>query len=458
VIERVAKVLHRYNMLRRGSRVGVAVSGGADSVCLLHVLEDLAPEFDWALTVLHVNHGLRGEESAADERFVTELAARLSLPVIVCSARIPAGENIEQAARDLRLSFFRRAMEETPLDAVATGHTADDQAETVLFRFLRGSGGAGLSGIRPVTAEGLIRPLIGCDHAATEGYLRERGIEWREDSSNQSREFARNRIRRDLLPMLERDWNPALRQMLVRTADWARAEEEYWSAEIARLEGEFFRDDAGAVLVQVGDLRALPVAVARRLVRRAMERVKGDLRGVEFVHVEAVMGLMESVEGHGRVQAAGLDILRSFDWVRFFSLGEYSLEGRNYEAPAVVPGVTLIPSARVSLVMELLEKKESISDLRNVYNSGSWLDSDRLSGDLRLRNWRPGDQYRREGALQAEKIKSLFQSARVPIWERRHWPVLTDGANIVWSRRFGAAADFAADAGSKRILLVRESK
>ncbi len=369
MIERVAKVMHRYNMLPRGSRLGVAVSGGADSVSLMHVLRELAGEFDARLTVLHVNHELRGEESAADERFVKELAARLGLPALVCAAPVPPGENLEQAARDLRLGFFRRAMAETPLDAVATGHTADDQAETVLFRFLRGSGGAGLSGIRPVTAEGLVRPLIECGRAETEGYLRQRGIAWREDSSNQGLQFARNRIRRELLPMFERDWNPGLRETLVRTADWARAEEEYWAAEIGRLAGEVLREDAGAVMMRVADLRALPAAAGRRLVRRAMERVKGDLRGVEFAHVEAVMRLTESVEGSGRVQAAGLDILRSFDWVRFFELGEYSLEGRNYEAQAAVPGVTQIPSAHVSVVMELLEKKESISDFAYVYNS-----------------------------------------------------------------------------------------
>jgi tRNA(Ile)-lysidine synthase len=190
-----------------------------------------------------------------------------------------------------------------------------------------------------------------------------------------------------------------------------------------------------------------------------MEQVKGDLRGVGFAHVEAVLALTTSTEGHGRVQTPGLDIFRSFEWLRFGVLGEYSLETRDYETAAALPGLTQIPAAHVAVVMELIDKGETISDSSDVYNSdGSRLDCDRLSGDLRLRNWRPGDQYRPQGALQAEKIKSFFQSARIPIWERRHWPVLTDGPKIVWSRRFGAAAEFAANAGSKRVLLVRESK
>ena len=441
-------------------RLGVAVSGGADSVCLLHLLHSMAAEGDLELTVLHVNHHLRGEESEADVRFVEELAARLGLPCLVHDAPVPENENLEQAARDLRLAFFRAALRELPLDRVATAHTRDDQAETVLFRFLRGSGAAGLSGIRPVTTDGLIRPMLDIDRAEVLGYLRDRGIVWREDSSNRSLAFARNRIRHELLPQLEREWNPALRETLLRTADWARAEELYWEGETERVSSSLFsRDRTGAVLVPAEPLRALPLALARRVVRRAMELVKGDLRGIGFAHVEGVLALTETSEGHGRLQAPDLDIFRSFEWLRFGTLGEYSLATRDYAAPAALPGITRIAAAGVELVLELLEKTETISDLGNVYNSdGDWLDGDRLSGGLLLRNWQPGDQYQPEGTSQPEKIKTMFQSARIPIWERRHWPVLLQGSEIVWSRRFGAASAFTASRGSKRVLLVRESK
>jgi tRNA(Ile)-lysidine synthase len=186
--------------------------------------------------------------------------------------------------------------------------------------------------------------------------------------------------------------------------------------------------------------------------------VKGDLRGIGFAHVEAVLALTETTEGHGRLQAPGLDIFRSFEWLRFGVLGEYSLETRDYAAPAAFPGVTRISHVGLELVLELLEKPETFSDLRNVYNSdGDRLDCDQLSGDLLLRNWQPGDRYRPWGASQPEKIKTFFQAARIPIWERRHWPVLLQGSEIVWSRRFGAASAFAARDGCKRVLLVRES-
>ena len=233
MLSRVAETVRRNRMFERGQNVGVAVSGGADSVCLLHVLLELAPQWNLRLSVLHLNHGLRGEESCQDEQFVRELAARLGLTAVIRSADVPASpDNLEQAARHARLEFFREQISAGSVARVATGHTANDQAETVLFRFLRGSAGAGLAAIRPVTAGGIVRPLLNVNRAEVEGYLRDRAIPWRDDSSNLSRKFARNRIRHELLPRLAAEWNPAIVETLHRTADWALAEEEYWEPEI----------------------------------------------------------------------------------------------------------------------------------------------------------------------------------------------------------------------------------
>src|SRR5579862_2256304 len=160
MLQRAAEVITRYNMFGRDVRVGVGVSGGPDSVCLLHLLTELARDWNLELTVLHLDHGLRGGESRADAEFVRGVAERLGWPALIREARIDPLDNLEQAAREARLAFFREAMRESRLDCVATGHTRDDQAETVLFRFLRGSGTAGLSGIRPVTRDGVVRPLI----------------------------------------------------------------------------------------------------------------------------------------------------------------------------------------------------------------------------------------------------------------------------------------------------------
>ena len=162
LLSRVRETIRRYRMFEPGQHVGVAVSGGADSVCLLHVLRELAPQWDLRLSVLHLNHGLRGEESRQDEQFVRELAARVGLDAKVRAVDVAASpDNLEQAARHARLAFFRERLAAGDVARIATGHTRNDQAETVLFRFLRGSGGAGLAAIRPITADGIVRPLVG---------------------------------------------------------------------------------------------------------------------------------------------------------------------------------------------------------------------------------------------------------------------------------------------------------
>jgi len=461
MLERVAAAISRYAMVQTGQRLGVAVSGGADSVCLLYVLRELAPRWGLRLSVLHLNHRLRGEESRRDADFVAELAAKLGLPAMIGEADVAASPgNLEQAAREARLTFFRDAMGRGAVDRVAVGHTRSDQAETVLFRFLRGAGSAGLAGIRPVTSDGIVRPLLAIGRAEVEEFLRAAGIAWREDSTNQSLDFARNRIRHELLPQLARDWNPAIGETLANTADWALAEEAYWEAEIDRLAAERLSERRGAVLARVEALRDLPLAAARRLVRRAMERVKGDLRGVDFEHIAAVLELAASSEGHGRLQVPGLDIFRSFEWLRIGRPVAGGIEAREYRVPAPVPGVARAPSADVTISLELVENSEptdSTDSVDSVYNGEmGWLDGSRVTGPLELRNWRPGDQYRPVGSAGEAKIKTLFQQARVPIWERRHWPVLTDADSIVWSRRFGPDARVAAGPGCRLLLRVRD--
>jgi tRNA(Ile)-lysidine synthase len=459
MLERVASAISNYRMFQAGEHVGVAVSGGADSVCLLHALRELAPRWDLRLSVLHLNHRLRGEESRRDAEFVADLAAQLGLPAVIREVDVAATPgNLEQAARAARLAFFREAIAGGAVAKVAVGHTRSDQAETVLFRFLRGAGSAGLSGIRPITSDGIVRPLLGVVRAEVEEFLRSRAIAWLEDSTNRSLEFARNRIRHELLPHLAREWNPAIVETLANTADWACAEEEYWEEELDRLAAGRLQDLPGAVLMRVDDLRELPLAAARRLVRRAMERVKGDLRGIDFQHIAAVLDLASSSEGHGRVQAPGLDIFRSFEWLRTARPVADSLASRNYCVTAHLPGVARVPAMGIAVSLELIENSESSGPLDCVYNNSgtSWLDGGKVAGPLQLRNWRPGDQYWPVGSAGGEKIKTLFQEARIPLWERRHWPVLTAGESIVWARKFGPDARVAAGPGCRALIGVRE--
>jgi tRNA(Ile)-lysidine synthase len=338
------------------------------------------------------------------------------------------------------------------------GHTRSDQAETVLFRLLRGTGTTGLAGIRPVTSSGIVRPLIEVERAEVEEHLKARGIRWREDSTNASPRFARNRIRHELLPQLARDWNPEIAAALARTGEQAAADEEYWRREIDRLEAGRLSVEGGAVLLEARELAELPVAVAGRLVRRAIERAKGDLRGIDFCHVEEVLRLAGSEEGRGRVQAHGLEICRSFNQIRLRAASRTE-SNEGYRIAAPVPGVIEIPGAGMAISLELVEKSETSADDGCVYNGGmAWVDWARVAGSLAIRSWVPGDGYQPVSSPGVKKLKTLFQLARIPSWERCHWPVLVDGDAIVWSRRFGAAAGYAAGPRTRTILRIRETE
>jgi tRNA(Ile)-lysidine synthase len=445
VIDRIVSAIGTHK------RIGVAVSGGADSIFLLTALQELG----LAAAILHVNHQLRGPESDADEAFVRALAENSGLPFH--AAALPPGEgNTEQEARRLRYKFFADCIANGRCDSVATGHTLDDQAETVLFRFLRGSGTAGLSGIRPETASGIIRPLLAIRRDDIRAWLTDRGIAWREDRSNANLDYQRNRIRLNILPELSQ-LNPSLPDVLASTAEWARAEEDYWTGELDLLEPLYLTVNPETVLLQIGPFTELPVAIQRRLLRRAIERVRGDLRAIGFHHVEAIRALMATREGSGRIQLPELDVFRSFDQLRLAPQHFDARLERNFCVPLATPGETRVPERLLTIGLELVAPS-------GVYNSDvnalDWAALQRVEpgGSLHLRNWRPGDQMERTGhsGAAAVKIKTLFQEYRIPLWERRRWPVIVSGDLIVWTRRFGAAREFAASAASESILLVRD--
>jgi tRNA(Ile)-lysidine synthase len=474
VTDRVVGIISRYSMFPPCARVGVAVSGGADSVCLLALLHELRGLWNLRITVLHLNHLLRGSESDADQSYVEALADRCGLPLIVQRTDVAAiaedaGENLEQAAREARRAFFRAHIEAGTLDRIALGHTRSDQAETVLFRLLRGAYTTGLAGIRPVTQDGIVRPLLDVDRGEVEHYLREHGIPWREDSSNRDLRFARNRIRHELLPSLSSAWNPALPEILAGHALLAQEDEQYWNREVDRVAPEILRPNSGGdVIASVRQLTSLLPALRRRVIRRAFELVRGDLRRIDFGHVEATLQLAAGDGGHARLQAPGVDVLRSFDWVRFAKPANQPPE-RDFDLALEVPGQVRLPHENVAVCAEIIERQPTNRDT----DSGphvtlkSELDWRRVrtaaeirgnSGNrpLVLRNWRPGDAYQPYGSQHEQKIKALFQSSRVPLWERRHWPVVTAGGRIIWSRRFGPANEFVPSASSDLVLRIEE--
>lgn len=423
-------------MLPADVRVGVAVSGGRDSIALLDVLGMLAPEFRIECVVLHLNHRLRGTESDDDERFVRDVAAQRGLRFLSRAVDLgQASGNLEQAARQARHQFFAEAMRECQLARVATGHTRSDQAETVLFRFLRGAANTGMAGILPITREGLIRPLLECSREEVARFADSRQLAWREDSSNHHRRFSRNRLRHDLIPQLKSEWNPRLDSVLSHSAAVAQEEEAYWAQEVARVLPSLLLSQRPAeVILDAGALFLYPPALRRRLLRAVAP-------SADFNHIEDFLALLR--RGSGSIQLPNLHARLSFGRLRIARPAPRQPLNFTLEVPAEVS----FANRRIVLEREGYNGGESL---------GVSLDWEKLSDPLQLRDWRPGDAYQPVGYGSVHKLHDLFQRARVPYWDRAVWPIMLSEDRIVWASRFGPAAQVAPGAATRSVLTIRE--
>ncbi len=453
VLAAVRGALLRRGMVGQGETVLVGVSGGVDSVVLLHCLHRLAPAMSIRLHVAHLDHGLRGEAGGADAAFVGEMATGLGLPVTL--KRLPPGalahrgRSLQEAARAARYAFFSEAAEKASATRIAVAHTADDVAETVLMNLLRGTGPAGLRGIPPVRNRQVIRPLLTVRRHQVEAYARARRLRFRPDPSNADPRFLRNRIRHRLVPFLEKEFNPRVVECVARAA--ALLEEDH-----AYLDGQA-ASAAGGPPYEAAALRSLPGPVRRRVLLRALRAGLAPGSRVRLEHVLAVEALLKDAGEGGAVRLPGpLEARIRAGRLILGPPGDAGL------APAPLPvGLPLGGEARwgaFRATATLGRQDEDAGTRRGAGHHGCWsvtLDADRLQPPLTLRAWQPGDAYRPAGSPGRRKLQDLFTDAKVPRARRRCLPVLTDAAGVLWVAGFRPDGRVAATAATTRPLTLR---
>lgn len=440
------------SLLRPGLRLAVGLSGGADSVALLCALSERnrekGRELGLVLHAAHLHHGLRGQEADADLEFARALAHKLDIPfhharVDTASEAKVHGESIEEAARRLRYAWFQKLMSESPpraaalhavVDAVATAHTLDDQAETVLAKFLRGAWTEGLSGIHPKleTLEGgkIIRPFLATTRAEIECWLRERNQPWCEDSTNRHLTFTRNRIRHELLPQLE-SWNPRLREHLAQMAELARDEEAAWETELERLApqlilpgspvrggGRAASQDLAIDVIRLGELRP---ALQRRLLRHAADQCGIS---IDFPATESLRQLALTGRASQKLElAGGLHVERTHRELRLTVQPPGSSPANSTkvaaEIPVPIPGEVEVRALGIRLQVELADTKTSTASAPTTAT---------------LRAWKPGDRVRLRYSSSPRKVKEVLERMKVTGSDRISWPVLECGGRIVWMR------------------------
>ena len=475
-------------LLRPGDRIGVAVSGGADSVALLFLLLELREKLGIVLSVVHFNHKLRGKASDADEKFVAKLAAKFGLELHSTSLDVAKKAkkelaNLEDAARRARYDYFRSLVDSGVCTRIAVAHTADDQAETVLAHILRGTGLAGLGGIHPVVGP-IVRPLLGVRRAELKTYLRNRKQTWREDLTNRDTKRMRARIRKKLLPLLEKQFQPAIVEHLATLAHLAREDEATLQNHAEMRVLALAEETEGTLRIPARDI-AWPKSASRSLqetnrendriairsagirkgmIRHIIANIKPRAGQLGANHVDAVLELARSGQsGSSLSLPGGVEVRRERDTLVFRATeiakrGTANHAARKYEYDIDVAHGSQdvhVPELGCVFHVRLIDWS---SERGETNKEEKVLDRDRLSSPLVLRNWCPGDRMRPFGHQNDHKLKRLLNGKHVSRWERNGWPVLTSGGVLVWARGFPVAADFVANERTRAGIVIAEEQ
>lgn len=421
-----AAIKHR--MFLPGETVLIAVSGGPDSVAMLHALLSRREEFGITIHIAHLNHGIRGEAADIDEEFVRALAQEWNLPVTVERVDVPAlrrklrmGE--EEAARQARYEFLRRTANKIGASKIAVGHTADDRAESVLMNVIRGTGIEGLGALRPV-AGNIVRPLLDTWRSDIEAYIRENQLPFRIDESNLDLAYTRNRVRHELVPLLEKHYNPRIKNALVRLAEIAQSAADF--IECAALDAVGKITYRGAIDAEM--LCDLPEALRYQIVRSEIERIKGDLRDVEFEQIDRVVRMLGSGDDFTITLPSGkIYAVRRGNEFRIVEK-EQLPEVEPFEIELNVPGRTQIPQIGLVIEAERIESPQPEKTPPDVV----LIPEDAICGTLRIRSIRPGDRIIPFGMRESKKLQDVFVDKKVPRAKRALAGVVVDDEKILW--------------------------
>ncbi len=455
LLTKVKETIRKYSLLNPGDTVLVAVSGGPDSVCLLAVLQALANDLDLALHIAHLDHMFRGKESADEALFVLELAKKFGIPATIEKFDVPVyclerGLSPQEGAREVRYDFLQRVA--TMIDAVriATGHTANDQAETFLMRLMRGAGASGLSAIPPSRGN-IIRPLIDITREEVLDYLKKTGRAFVTDPSNTKPVYTRNRIRMEVLPVLQ-GFNPRIVATLAAEAGQLREEDEAVEGYCATLADSILIQKDGTVFVKRNEFNTLPPAFRRRLLIRAADLAGVASSGLSRVQIdETIAFLIAAQTGRTMELPPGLKIGREYD--RFVISNQRRTD--DFSRPITIPGVTEISELRMEIETMIADRlPDEHEDINYVWQA--LFDYDKIGPVLTLRSRHRGDWFCPTGmGGKSKKLQDYFVDEKVPRRKRDLVPLLCSGENVLWVVGMRTDERFLANAETKKVLAAR---
>lgn len=447
VLRKVENTVTTHGMLKQDDSVLIGVSGGPDSVALLHVLRLLTPRFSLTVGVAHLNHCLRGHASDKDAEFVKSIAERLNLPCYIHKEDVRTYQienrlSPEEAGRRIRYAFLNTVARTNRFNRIALGHHADDNAELVLMNLLRGSGPTGLSGIPPVRDGKIIRPLIKIRRSEIIHFLNQNRLRYISDSSNQEMRYLRNSVRHRLIPMLQKGYNPKIPETLNRLSSIMRSEEAWIEDVIHPLfESSVSTAQNDHINFSVSVLRRFHAAAQRRIIRKGISKIKGDLRRIAFAHIDDVIRLLNKEPAHGSLDLPGGIRIRRIRDELYISKEKRALrrldtKNDHFQPPVFEYEITAPESVFIKEIHARIDFTEmNIQDIPDVRCAGQYtvfFDKDTVNFPMILRNFRQGDRFRPLGLGGTQKLKKFFIDRKIPRDERVKCPILLSRGKIIW--------------------------
>ena len=458
MLEQVRRTIDHYRLLEKGDRVIVGVSAGVDSMVLLHLLNAFRQEFDLFLIVTHIHHGLRPVESEKEAELVRKESVRLGLPFEygrfnVKEFQESEGFSMQDAARRIRFQFFHDLLKKYGGGKIALGHNADDQVETVLLRLIRGSGLKGLKGMLPMRQGRIIRPLLEVWREEIDCFARENSISYLTDSSNLKGDYLRNRLRLNLIPLIEQDYQSGFRRAILKTSAFLRDENDFIEKEAEKAYREIAHEERGELVFKFSAYQYFHKAIQWRIIQKALERMDGGatMDEGEWSDVNLVYRKLKQPPASLLLELShGFCVEKRYDKVllrkgRIKTIPPFEVELR-------IPGQTYIKEIEKEVVVEERDwdRSKPIDESLNV----AFLDYERLNLPLRMRNFRPGDRFQPLGTKGTQKLKDFFINRKIPKFERPSIPLLISGEAIAWIVGYRIDERFKVTSETKRILRV----
>jgi len=457
MITRVLNTIRKYNLIKNGDCVVVGVSGGPDSVCLLHVLWCLKNDFNLKLVAVHINHMLRGDESYRDEEFVKKLCEKLdvelkSVRVDINRVAQQKGMSLEEAGREERYKNFDIVADSIGADRIAVAHNKNDRAETVLMNIIRGTGLDGLKGMEYIRGR-IIRPLLDIDRSEIEAYILEKNLDTVTDSSNLEKIYARNKIRLDVIPNIDKLFDCNLVKSIDRMSRLIKDDLDFIDDKVKEAYCDaVLKKENGEVELLLRKISKMHLAVRRRVIRKAIEEVKGSVKGIESVHIENILDMIDNGKVGSRIDLPGIKLGRTYESIRFYKK-EMQPKSFDYEAFLNIPGLTEVGDSKHYIEASIITDYK-LSDYKGIKDSSliQFFDYDKMIEGINIRKRKEGDLFKPINSNGTKKLKEYFIDNKIPREIRDNIPLVAKGHDIIWIIGYKISDKFKVTENTKKVL------